>query len=324
MARPKRIDLPFSLFHVVSRTNSGGVAFIDSRDQDKFLYYLSRYAEMYHFKIHAWCLMSNHFHLLLESTVSPALSSFMHRMLTAYTVYFNRRHGLHGHLFQGRFKSYIVEKADYLLALSRYIHLNPVGGSRRKNPETYRGSSLRFYIKGNEPPYLCTSEILRWFGGDRKKYAAFIREGLDEEIKPVVIGQRCIGGVNFARRVIKRQERMNAKKGSQRASRENEDVSDVWEQMAEELLHTVADRFDLSEKRIRCGKHAHGKKGLARNLLIYLLRQNLPWTIDRIASFMNIRNRSGVYARLKRVEQNGDLLELCQRLKNISRKSIQK
>jgi len=156
MTRPKRIDLSFSLYHILSRTNSGDTAFQDNKDRSKFLEYVSRYTQLFDYRIHAWCLMSTHFHLFLESDQVPQLSEFMRRLLTAYTVYYNRRHRRHGHLFQGRFKSYIVDKSDYFLSLSRYIHLNPRETERPQDPFRYQGSSLRYYIKGGEPNFLHT------------------------------------------------------------------------------------------------------------------------------------------------------------------------
>ena len=85
MARPKRIDLPLCLYHVHSRTNSGDAAFLDSKDKQKFLYYLEKYLVLLSFRVHAWCLMANHFYLLLESGERVGLSEFMRRLLTAYT-----------------------------------------------------------------------------------------------------------------------------------------------------------------------------------------------------------------------------------------------
>ena len=126
MARPKRIDLPFSLYHVLSGTNKRDKAFRDSRDENTFLSFVEKYSNIFSLRIHAWCLMPTFFHLLLETTDRPSLSEFMRRLLTAYTMYFNRRHKRNGYLLQGRFKSYIVDKTNYLLDLSRYIHLIPV------------------------------------------------------------------------------------------------------------------------------------------------------------------------------------------------------
>lgn len=306
MARPKRIDIPFCLFHVFSRTNSGDRAFLDQKDHGRFLEYLEKYAALFSFRVHAWCMMPTHFHILLESTNRPAISELMRRLLTAYTVYFNRRHGRHGHLFQGRFKSLVVDKANYLLGLSWYIHRNPDTALPRVNPETYAGSSLRYYINGGEPPFLYTTEILSWFKGDRAQYAEFMRRGLDEETKPLIIQQRFIGGEAFVERLKSRLNLM--KKAGTRAdqalnkgealSREKELI------LAKALSDKVARYLQIEPSKILAETHTHGNVGLGRTLLMGLLREHLPWQISEIAEFMNMKEKSGVYYHLNLIKKN--------------------
>lgn len=160
MSHLNRIDMPFSLYHIYFRTNSGDDACLYQWDREKFLKYMSRYLDIFEFRLHTFCILANHFHLFSESTQRPVLSEFMRRLLTANTVYLNRRGGRHGHLFQGRFKSHIVKKFFYLLALSRYIHLNPARLAKTWEPDRFAGSSLLCYINGREPQYLYTKEIL--------------------------------------------------------------------------------------------------------------------------------------------------------------------
>lgn len=296
MARTKRIDLPFMLYHVFSRTNSGELAFMDSRDRSKFLEYLAKYVKIFDFRIHAWCLMPNHFHLLLESMKHPALSEFMRRLLTAYSVFYNRRHERHGHLFQGRFKSVVVDKSDYLLALSRYIHLNPVLLGSTAEPEAHQGSSLLFYLKGGEPAFLCTKEILSWFGGDREKYAKFVREGLNEDVKPQIIQRRFIGSEPFVRRLNSRLNFIN-QKGSRShaaAQKENLEKMEVETARAWEILEEVANYFARSAEEIRQGRFAQGDLFSARTVCAMLLREYLPWTCHKIEEFLCAK---GVYYR---------------------------
>ena len=167
MARPKRIDLPDSLYFVHSRTDKGESAFADQKDRENFLMQISKCAGIYSFRVHAWCLMRDHFLLLLESTNRPGLSEFMRRLLTAYTVYFNRRHGRDGNLFHGRYKSYLVDKTDCLTDLSRHVHLAPAGGHYKADPFSYKSSSLQYYMKRGEPDFLFTQDILSHFRGRR-------------------------------------------------------------------------------------------------------------------------------------------------------------
>jgi len=296
MARPKRIDLPHSLYHVMSRTNSGDVAFLNSKDEMKFLSYVKKYVNIFDFRVHAWCLMPNHFHLLLESTNRPALSEFMRRLLTAYTVWYNRRCIRHGHLFQGRFKSYIVDKADYLLALSRYVHLNPVESGITDRPESYRGSSLKHYLSGDEPEFLYTKEILSYFGGSRKDYAVFIMEGLNEKTKPDIVRQSYIGEKRFVKRIQKRLKYLEFQ-GSQadRANRKQDQILREGElAKAKEITKVTAAYFNLTPNIVKKSRKARGDIGKARTIIIFLLREYLPWTCREITGYMGLKEKRGI------------------------------
>ena len=278
MTRPKRINVSFCLYHAFSRTNSGDQAFLDSKDETKFLEYVAKYLDIFHFRLHAYCLMSNHFHLLLESLERPDLSEFMRRLLTAYTIYFNRRRGRHGHLFQGRFKSHVVDKADYLLTLSRYIHLNPAGDDRPQDVWKYAGSSLRYYINGNEPEFLYSSEVLSWFKGDRAKYADYIRDGLENGAKLEIYQQRYVGGEEFVKRMNLRLLQMS-KSGTraQKADAVNRERIDQNEKyLADQILKEVADHFKIMPEAIIKGYRSKEKTGLARTIVIGFLREILP------------------------------------------------
>ncbi|MBN1902206.1 transposase [Candidatus Sumerlaeota bacterium] len=300
MTRPRRINLSFSLYHVLSRSNTGDMAFVDYVDERKFLYYLAKYVKLFSFRLHAYCLMPTHFHLLLESGERPALSEFMRRLLTAYTMYFNKRNERHGHLFQGRFKSYVVDKPAYLLALSRYIHLNP------PHPETCKGSSLRYYIKGGEPPFLFTGEILSWFKGDRKKYIEFVREGIGENNKPEILKQRYIGGEAFSKRMSKRLSQMNMSPSRVTKSIIQGELQqeELDRKKAEALLKTVSDFYQVSPMIIRKAKSGKGQHGKAREALVFLLNELLPWNYSRIIEYLGLREKSTVSYHLRKIKQD--------------------
>jgi len=125
MARPLRIEFPGAVYHVTSRGNARRKIYRDDEDREAFLATLAWVAERFGWRCHAYCLMDNHFHLLLE-TPQPNLSRGMRQLNGVYTQSFNRRHRKAGHLFQGRFKAILAEKDSYLLELARYIVLNPV------------------------------------------------------------------------------------------------------------------------------------------------------------------------------------------------------
>ncbi len=132
--------------------------------------------ERYQFYLYAYCLMANHFHLLLETRL-PNISKIMHYIKGSYTTYYNIRHQRTGHLFQGRFKSIIVDKDSYLLELSRYIHLNPVRGGVVKEPDAYIWSSYRGYV-GKKDEYIDYQQVRQYVNMTRNQYQRFVILGL--------------------------------------------------------------------------------------------------------------------------------------------------
>jgi putative transposase len=144
MARPLRITYPDAFYHITSRGNEQKPVFKSRKDRIKFLEYLESATERYNAVIHAYCLMDNHYHLLLE-TPSGNLSRIMAHINGAYTAYFNRKRDRAGHLFQGRYKAIVVEADEYAKELSRYIHLNPVRAKIVELPEGYEWSSYIYY-----------------------------------------------------------------------------------------------------------------------------------------------------------------------------------
>jgi REP element-mobilizing transposase RayT len=311
MARPKRINLPHCLYHVISRTNSDDTAFWDPGDYAKFLDYLDKYTHLFDFRIHAFCLMPDHFHLLMESQELVALSEFMRRLLTAYTVYFNRRHKRHGHLFQGRFKSFVVEKSDYLLALSRYIHLNPLKAGMTETPQTYPYSSLQYYINGREPSFLTTKEILGWFQGMRGKYEEFIREGMGKDTKILILKQRYVGGEPFVKRLERRMQQQGLPGGRARKAsmRRAERFQEEWKNLAEKMTGRVAQYFGVLPEMVRSGHKLRGAVGKARTVLIAVLREKVPWSHDQISEYLCVKEKSGISYHLRSLMNNQDLIE---------------
>jgi len=185
MGRPLRIEYPGAFYHVTSRGNEKKDVFKSQRDRERFLEYLESATERYGAAVHCYCLMSNHYHLLLE-TPWGNLSQIMRHINGAYTNYFNVKRKRSGHLFQGRYKAILVEADAYATELSRYIHLNPVRVGIVAKPEDYRWSSFRSYIGQSRPPeWLKTKFILGYFGENVKeageKYNRFVHELLDRE-----------------------------------------------------------------------------------------------------------------------------------------------
>lgn len=324
MARPKRIDVPHTLYHVMSRTISGEAAFRGDGDYLKFLHYLAKYVHLFHYRVHGYCLLSNHFHLLLESGPHAFLSELMRRLLTAYTVYYNRRHSRHGHLFQGRFKSMVVEKANYLLPLSRYIHTNPSRGKKPLDPETYKWSSLHFYLDGKEPAFLFTKEILGWFQGKRRAYADFIREGLNEKTKFLIVSQRFVGGQAFVKRWDERLKKMANPKDVGRTSMEKSKLiqREAEEQQADMIVRSVARAYGYKPEVLISGRSRRGALGQARTILCNLLRDYLPWSCRSIAEFLKIKEVAMIYHHRNKLIKNRELREIYSRMEGKIRKNL--
>ncbi len=163
MARPLRIEFPGALYHVTARGNAQRDLFLDDEDRERFLSVLDRVVSRFHLLLHAYCLMDNHYHLLLE-TPEANLSKAMRQINGVYTQAFNRRHGKVGHVLQGRFKAILVDRDRYLLELCRYVVLNPVRARITRKPDTYRWSSYRASA-GLAPvrPFLTTDWLLSQF-----------------------------------------------------------------------------------------------------------------------------------------------------------------
>lgn len=183
MPRPPRVDAAGILHHITSRGNRRQRIFGGGTDADVFLSMLGRVAGRHEWAVLAYCLMPNHLHLLVE-THQPTLSAGMQWLKGSYGRYFNDVHGLDGHLFQGRFKSTVVENDWHLFELGRYLALNPVRGGLATTPEAWRWSSYAATIgRALGPPFLKTSDFLRHFAADREiaiaRFSRFVRDGLD-------------------------------------------------------------------------------------------------------------------------------------------------
>lgn len=184
MARQLRIEYEGAFYHVTSRGNQREKIFWDDKDREEFKKILKRTKERYGYLLHAYVLMDNHYHLLIE-TPHANIKQVMQNINTSYTVYINRRHERFGHLLQGRYKAFIVDKENYLLELGRYIHLNPVRAKIVKRAEDYKWSSYREYLQGGWKRTITeTDDTLYSFSKKRaiavKKYQEFMSEEVSE------------------------------------------------------------------------------------------------------------------------------------------------
>jgi len=201
MARPLRLEYEGAVYHVTSRGNAGTKVFRDDTDRLRFLEVLGTVVERFGWICHAYCLMANHYHLLIE-TPQPNLSRGMQHLNGVYTQWFNRRHLRAGHLVQGRFKSIVVEKESYLLELARYIVLNPVRAKLVRSARDWRWSSYRATAGQTDPPgFLTVDCLLSQFARNRGKatraYRDFVKRGKGVEVWENVTAGVLMGGDPF-------------------------------------------------------------------------------------------------------------------------------
>ncbi len=172
----------------MSRGNNKQNIFLDKTDYEVFLRILAKTQEKYKYKLHAYCLMTNHIHLLLE-TGEVETGYIMQYMLSDYARYFNKKYNRIGHLFQGRYKDVLVKNDRYFLATSRYIHLNPVKAFLVNKPESYQYSSYRAFISDKKISQILTKEkTLEYFPKPADlEYKTYVEEALvDQEFEEAI------------------------------------------------------------------------------------------------------------------------------------------
>jgi putative transposase len=213
MARPLRLEFPGAIYHLTSRGDRKEPIYEDDNDRLQWLDVLSRACERYNWRVYAYCLMDNHYHVLLE-TADGNLSKGMRHLNGVYTQYYNRQHNRVGHVFQGRYKAILVEKEAYLLELSRYVVLNPIRARMIKDMGQWEWSSYQATSgKAQVPGWLETDWLLSHFGRQRKRarerYIDFVREGIGlPSVWENLQKQIFLGGESF---VDQHQEKINEK-----------------------------------------------------------------------------------------------------------------
>ena len=260
MARPLRIQYPGAYYHVMNRGNSKQDIFITDGNRATFLRALEDSTQIYDVRVICYVLMSNHFHFILN-TNQANLSEFMRHFLVTYTVRFNKRQNRTGHVFQGRYKSLLVEEDEYLLPLSRYIHLNP---ARAKKLENEEAEDLRKYLRGYRwssfQGYCSPRNRLKWidynwllkayFGGDntggRARYRSFVYSGLDGKIENPfenVVHQSILGTDEFVE-WVKGNVNLESHREVPAARRLRRSLA------AEELLGMITTRYGIEPEEV--------------------------------------------------------------------------
>jgi REP element-mobilizing transposase RayT len=260
---------------VITRGNRKQGIFLDEKDLQQFLTYLSACKKRFSFRLYAYALMKNHLHLLIEVEKIP-LSRIMQTLLFGYAGYFNRRYGEVGHLFQGRYKAILCEKDVYLLELVRYIHLNPVRAKIVKRPEDYAWTGHFSYLGKGTESLIDEGFVLKQFSDNRplarRRYRQFIWEGVSsghEEKYYEVKDQRYLGRESFIDRVETEKKKL-------------EDW--VYDIPLDAISHEVSRTVGITEAKMRSAtRNREGVYG--RSVVAYLAREIAGYTVKEIADY---------------------------------------
>ena len=309
MARQLRLDFEGALHHVFNRGNNRQNIFRSDADRKLFLKLLGECVGRFGWIVHVYTLMTNHFHLVIETPLGD-LSRGMKELQQAYATYFNKKHRRTGSLYEGRFKSQLVEKENYLLELARYVVLNPVRAKMVERPEDYRWSSYRAMV-GLEaaPKWLTTSWLLQRFGGSleeqRAEYRKFVDAGVGLERSPwddlkhqIYLGTEA--WVEKMRALVESEERSEEHPKTQRF---------IARPSVEKVIATVAEVIEVPVEEII------GKRGaFGRTIVAHLAFHEGLTRLHDIAHSLTLRSSghiSNLVRRCKeRIRQQKDVAEV--------------
>lgn len=289
MARKTRFHQPETLYHVMLRGNDGNPIFFSDEDKYQIYFLMLESVQKFDHSIYAFCLMQNHIHLAIK-VKETSVSNIIQNIAFRYTAYINKKYSRIGHLFQGRFKSIVVDENTYVMELIRYIHLNPVRAKLVIDPIDYHWSSHKAYLNLVEYPWLAVHDVLRRFGGSfnmaLKNFEEYVLQGiglavplvlkkeeLDVIVKDEVFAEELVQGC-----IINRQKNI---------------------QLAE-LVEIICNKFKISkEVLIATGKNREVSH--VRAVLAVLVRNIESISTDELALFLN-RDSSSLFKLANRLE----------------------
>lgn len=271
MARQLRIEFENAYYHIMSHSAENIILFKDEQDYSKFLELFEKYRLKFSLDIIAYNLMPNHYHLYLITRL-PNLSQFMQNLNSAYTNYYNTRHKHKGHLFRGRYKAILVDKATYSDRVVNYIHNNPVKAGMVKKPEMYKWSSIQNYIGKNDKPYI-SPEIISLFSNGMVSN--------DDILKDVKEGI-FLGNDKFI--VKMKGEIVNAELNDVSNKKR---LSEIFKRKTIEMM--VCDYFGVDMVELK----QRGRISIAQEMLIYFLHRQTAMKLSEIGD--EVGGRGGTY-----------------------------
>lgn len=301
MARPPRIEYPGAIYHVTTRGVEQRAIVADRRDRDRWLEQLHRVVERHRWRMFAFALMDNHFHLFLQ-TPDANLSVGMRDLSGGYATFFNTRHERSGHLFQGRFKAFLVDDVGYWLEVSRYVHLNPVRAGLVAKPEAWPWSSYAGYHRpARRRSWMDYPRVLEEFGGDtsagRRRYRQFIQDGLGRELdSPLAAAWHnlVLGSDGFVERI----EQLLG--GSCEEAAQSGPARGRPRPTLEDVLAAVADYYGIDRSAWAPGRRSDGP---ARAVAAYFAHRLVGEASCCIAEALGYRDPSSVIAACRRIDR---------------------
>lgn len=279
MARPLRIEYDGAWYHVMNRGASRQPIFFSDDEREYFLSLLRVTTERFNAQWHAYCLMDNHYHLLLH-TPNGNLQRIMRHVNGVYTQYFNRREGRDGPLFRGRYKAILVDAQNYWLGLSRYIHRNPLEAGIVTALADYRWSSYRAYIGKNAAPnWLCTRYILDAIARRQpfKAYKAFVAAGVDDTLRAFYDKKKqspILGNEAFEKKVLAgKHPNVNQPALGRRRHLPS----------PEQIIRATCKAFDVDRETVMQSHRGSGDTSPARGAAMYLCQQAGMMTLSEVA-----------------------------------------
>ena len=322
MPRQARLDVPGALHHIMVRGINKSAIFRDDQDRSGFLDRLGENIVETQSSVYAWALMETHIHILVRSGRS-GISTLMQKLLSWYAQYYNRRHRRTGHLFENRYKSILCDEETYLLALVRYIHLNPVRAKVVKTMnelDGYPWSGHRMIIAKDENPWMDCAHVLGQFAGTKRKaireYRRFVQEGLGDGRNPMLTGgglirsqggwsqvlalrrkgerelsdERILGSEDFVDRVLQEAE-----------ERQLRQMKLQWKGKGiEDIIQEECRKRKVSEEELRKGSR-RSRVSEARSAIAYRSKEELVISGAEIARYLGV-NTSSITRTLARMD----------------------
>lgn len=298
MARPLRVEYEGAFYHVTARGNERRAIFETGQDYGRFKFYLIKAQNKHGFILHGYVLMPNHYHLIIE-TPKANLRKIMHYLNTSYTAYFNRKMERSGHLFQGRYKAILVDADQYLLELSRYLHLNPARAHLVKNPVEYLYSSYHSYIQVRREGIVHRDLIWGMISGagenPPKRYRRFVEAALRKEMEsPLrnVYGGLILGGEKFVQDTLRKIERKDLQKRDISHRRQLKMVNGI-----EAIMKAVCSHFGVTR-----GAIVKDRRWI-RKIAIYLSKKHTGLTNREIGEMFGNISYSAITRVYQRLEE---------------------